>query len=85
MTNNNEKETSDLQSSIGIGPGSKGKSPGSSKVDQDKQATPSGSERSKDTDEDQQDTAGGREGNFADSERGDEDEWSPGSNQPSDQ
>ena len=35
--------------------------------------------------DDEMNTAGGRKGQFSDSERGKEDQWSPGSTQPSDQ
>lgn len=84
MTNNNDKEKVDLENGIGIGPGRgserEGKAPGSGKIDQGKQA----GGRSKGTD-DPENTAGGREGNFEESKREDEDQWSPGSNQSSDQ
>ena len=58
------------------------KNPGSGKGDEGQRPETFGT-RSRDTEDDDM-TAGGREGNFSDKERDKESQWSPGSTQPSD-
>jgi len=59
------------------------KNPGSGKGDQGQMPETFG-KKSREMDDDDEMTSGGRKGNFSDSERDSESQWSPGSTQSSD-
>jgi hypothetical protein len=93
MANNNQdNQKSGSQGSVSGGSDrefeSHGQNSGFQKGSQGQQAGSSGHQGSGSTgnmDDDDTSTAGGRQGNFSDSDRGKEGQWSPGSTQSSDQ
>ena len=62
-----------------------GKNPGSGKGDQGQQASGFRKGTQGEMEDDEMNTAGGREGQFSDKNRGTEGQWSPGSSQSSDE
>jgi hypothetical protein len=91
---NQDNQKSGSKSSMGSSPGSdrefesQGKNPGSGKGDQGRQAGTTdrqGSGSQRNMDDDDMNTAGGRQGAFSETDREKEGQWSPGSTQSSDQ